>query len=100
MQRWSSRGCGAAWGCMHTHVADRSLQALLQRGHGGTCSTAAQPSEAHWRPDRWGAAAHPALHHVLSHHAPSQNMLVCAPTGAGKTNVAMLTILHEIGLHR
>jgi pre-mRNA-splicing helicase BRR2 len=27
------------------------------------------------------------------------NMLVCAPTGAGKTNVAMLTILHEIGLH-
>eukprot|EP00854_Cymbomonas_tetramitiformis_P003845 gene3845-4801_t len=28
------------------------------------------------------------------------NMLVCAPTGAGKTNVAMLTVLHEIGLHR
>ena len=24
-------------------------------------------------------------------------MLLCAPTGAGKTNVAMLTILHEIG---
>lgn len=24
------------------------------------------------------------------------NMLVCAPTGAGKTNVALLTILHEI----
>ena len=23
-------------------------------------------------------------------------MLVCAPTGAGKTNVALLTILHEI----
>eukprot|EP00958_Prasinococcus_capsulatus_P026621 scaffold4916_cov371-Prasinococcus_capsulatus_cf.AAC.3 len=29
-----------------------------------------------------------------------ENMLVCAPTGAGKTNIAMLTILHEIGLHR
>jgi succinyl-CoA synthetase beta subunit len=29
-----------------------------------------------------------------------ENMLVCAPTGAGKTNVAMLTMLHEIGLHR
>mmetsp|Transcript_62196 Transcript_62196/g.148187 ORF Transcript_62196/g.148187 Transcript_62196/m.148187 type:complete len:2144 (+) Transcript_62196:214-6645(+) len=28
------------------------------------------------------------------------NMLVCAPTGAGKTNVALLTMLHEIGLHR
>ena len=29
-----------------------------------------------------------------------ENMLLCAPTGAGKTNVAVLTILHEIGLHR
>ena len=29
-----------------------------------------------------------------------ENMLVCAPTGAGKTNVALLTMLHEIGLHR
>lgn len=28
----------------------------------------------------------------------ADNMLVCAPTGAGKTNVAMLTMLHEIGL--
>ena len=29
----------------------------------------------------------------------AENMLVCAPTGAGKTNVAVLTMLHEIGLH-
>jgi len=29
----------------------------------------------------------------------NDNLLVCAPTGAGKTNIAMLTILHEIGLH-
>eukprot|EP00301_Raphidiophrys_heterophryoidea_P007338 c12852_g1_i1.p1 GENE.c12852_g1_i1~~c12852_g1_i1.p1 ORF type:complete len:2187 (-),score=588.78 c12852_g1_i1:306-6866(-) len=28
------------------------------------------------------------------------NVLLCAPTAAGKTNVAMLTMLHEIGLHR
>lgn len=28
------------------------------------------------------------------------NMLVCAPTGSGKTNVAMLTMLREIGKHR
>lgn len=28
-----------------------------------------------------------------------ENILLCAPTGAGKTNVAMLTILHEIALH-
>ncbi|TAQ85230.1 hypothetical protein B7494_g6447 [Chlorociboria aeruginascens] len=27
----------------------------------------------------------------------SENMLICAPTGAGKTDVAMLTILHAIG---
>lgn len=30
----------------------------------------------------------------------AENMLVCAPTGAGKTNVAMLTIMHTLGLHR
>ncbi len=29
-----------------------------------------------------------------------ENVLLCAPTGAGKTNVALLTILHEIGKHR
>jgi len=28
-----------------------------------------------------------------------ENLLVCAPTGAGKTNVALLTILHELGKH-
>ena len=27
-------------------------------------------------------------------------MLICAPTGSGKTNVAMLTILREIGKNR
>ena len=30
----------------------------------------------------------------------AENMLICAPTGAGKTNVAMLCMLHEIGMHR
>eukprot|EP00899_Mesostigma_viride_P012040 jgi/Mesvir1/20837/Mv07930-RA.1 len=30
----------------------------------------------------------------------SENLLLCAPTGAGKTNCALLTMLHEIGLHR
>ena len=30
----------------------------------------------------------------------ADNMLLCAPTGAGKTNVAVLAILHELGLHR
>lgn len=29
-----------------------------------------------------------------------ENVLLCAPTGAGKTNVALLTMLHEIGAHR
>lgn len=27
----------------------------------------------------------------------NENVLVCAPTGAGKTNIAMLAVLHEIG---
>lgn len=26
-------------------------------------------------------------------------MLVCAPTGAGKTNIALLAILNELGMH-
>jgi pre-mRNA-splicing helicase BRR2 len=30
----------------------------------------------------------------------NENLLLCAPTGAGKTNVALLTMLHEIGRHR
>ncbi len=29
----------------------------------------------------------------------NENMLICAPTGAGKTNVAMLTILRAIEQH-
>ena len=29
----------------------------------------------------------------------NENLLVCAPTGAGKTNIAMMTVLHEIGQH-
>lgn len=29
-----------------------------------------------------------------------ENMLICAPTGAGKTNIAMLTILHTMSLYQ
>lgn len=29
----------------------------------------------------------------------NENLLICAPTGAGKTNVAMLTIIHQLKLH-
>merc|ERR1711884_659514 len=28
-----------------------------------------------------------------------ENLLLCAPTGAGKSNVALLTILREVGKH-
>ena len=28
-----------------------------------------------------------------------ENMLVCAPTGAGKTNVAMLAVMQQVGMH-
>ena len=30
----------------------------------------------------------------------SENLLVCAPTGAGKTNIAMLTILQTLSQRR
>ena len=30
----------------------------------------------------------------------SENILMCAPTGAGKTNVAMLAIMHTLSLYR
>ncbi|KAL6051437.1 U5 small nuclear ribonucleoprotein helicase [Balamuthia mandrillaris] len=29
----------------------------------------------------------------------ADNLLICAPTGAGKTNIALLTMFHEIGLN-
>ena len=32
-------------------------------------------------------------------YTSNENLLVCAPTGAGKTNIAMLAILHEIRRH-
>lgn len=46
-----------------------------------------------------------ALNKIQSQCYPSAfgddgNMLICAPTGSGKTNVAMLTILREIGKNR
>ena len=30
----------------------------------------------------------------------NENLLVCAPTGAGKTNIAMTCVLREIGINR
>ena len=32
-------------------------------------------------------------------YTSNENLLICAPTGAGKTNVAMLTVVHEIKQH-
>ena len=32
-------------------------------------------------------------------YSTNENLLICAPTGAGKTNIAMLTILHTIKQH-
>uniref|UniRef100_K3WCS9 Helicase ATP-binding domain-containing protein n=1 Tax=Globisporangium ultimum (strain ATCC 200006 / CBS 805.95 / DAOM BR144) TaxID=431595 RepID=K3WCS9_GLOUD len=53
---------------------------------------------------KWAQGAFPrmeSLNRVQSKMFPaafetSENLLLCAPTGAGKTNVAMLTILHEV----
>ena len=32
-------------------------------------------------------------------YGKDENLLVCAPTGAGKTNVALLTVCREVGQH-
>lgn len=32
-------------------------------------------------------------------YATNENMLICAPTGAGKTNTALLTVAHQILQH-
>jgi pre-mRNA-splicing helicase BRR2 len=54
---------------------------------------------------RIGFGTAPRLNRIQSKCFPSAfhddgNMLICAPTGSGKTNVAMLTMLREIGKHR
>lgn len=46
-----------------------------------------------------------SLNRVQSRLAPvllgtDENILLCAPTGAGKTNVAVLSIMREVGKHR
>lgn len=38
--------------------------------------------------------------HLQTGMFSNENMLVCAPTGAGKTNIAMISVLREVGLHR
>jgi activating signal cointegrator complex subunit 3 len=55
----------------------------------------------------WAQLAFPgvaSLNRVQSRIFPTafrsnENMLVCAPTGAGKTNIAMIAVLREIGQH-
>ncbi|KAL7638072.1 UNVERIFIED_CONTAM: hypothetical protein RMT77_011697 [Armadillidium vulgare] len=34
----------------------------------------------------------------IAYHT-NENLLICAPTGAGKTNIAMLTVIHQIRQH-
>ncbi|KAL6068513.1 activating signal cointegrator 1 complex subunit [Balamuthia mandrillaris] len=57
--------------------------------------------------DEWARVAFPNITHLnriqsrvfQAAYRSNENLLICAPTGAGKTNVAMMTILHEVGLH-
>jgi pre-mRNA-splicing helicase BRR2 len=56
-----------------------------------------------WTHDAFAGAT--SLNRIQSRLYPTafdsdENLLLCAPTGAGKTNVAMLTILHELGKNR
>lgn len=43
--------------------------------------------------NRIQSVVYPTAYHT------NENLLICAPTGAGKTNVAMLTIVHQIRQH-
>ncbi|CAL2258197.1 unnamed protein product [Prunus armeniaca] len=36
------------------------------------------------------------IHIFHTAYYTNENILVCAPTGAGKTNIAMISILHEV----
>ncbi|XP_050739858.1 activating signal cointegrator 1 complex subunit 3-like [Eriocheir sinensis] len=36
--------------------------------------------------------------HPVAYHT-NHNLLICAPTGAGKTNIALLTVVHQIRKH-
>lgn len=54
---------------------------------------------------RAGFGSNPSLNRIQTECHDSAflddgNMLICAPTGSGKTNVAMLAMLREIGKHR
>ncbi|KAK6455315.1 RNA helicase-related protein required for pre-mRNA splicing [Scheffersomyces xylosifermentans] len=58
-----------------------------------------------WARDSFPSAETTHLNRIQSKVFPSafksdQNMLLCAPTGAGKTNVAMLSVLRTIHNHR
>jgi activating signal cointegrator complex subunit 3 len=49
-------------------------------------------------------AGYEALNRIQSRIFPAafrsnENLLVCAPTGAGKTNIAMVAVLREVGQH-
>jgi len=57
---------------------------------------------------RWAQAAFPhpieKLNRIQSKifeaaFRSTENLLVCAPTGAGKTNIALLTIMHQVGIY-
>jgi activating signal cointegrator complex subunit 3 len=55
--------------------------------------------------DEWARMAFPGIKHLnrlqsklfKAAYRSNENLLVCAPTGAGKTNVALMTVLHEVG---
>lgn len=57
--------------------------------------------------EAWAQLAFPGTKHLNriqsvvfeAAYSSNQNLLICAPTGAGKTNIAMLTFLHLVKQH-
>lgn len=53
-----------------------------------------------WRRPDPGHASPPDASRRAPTSLSNENILVCAPTGAGKTNIAMIAVLREVGAHR
>ena len=116
----------AAVGFMGMYGMQASMDAQMRRGlpPGATIEHGAQWEEVRVPPRRrpegevihrvaiadleeWAQLAFPNTTHLnrlqsaifRQAHLSNENLLVCAPTGAGKTNVAMLCVLNEVRRH-
>lgn len=94
------RCCDCAGLCTHTVYMLILAGAALVKMSSSSSQGSSMPAMAF-------LSRQPSLRSVFKQHdfvqvgyRSNQNMLVCAPTGAGKTNIAMIAVLHEVSQHR